>query len=450
MGEYTFPIRPMAHMLDLSQSNINADPASSQWPSKNQKASSQRIMCRWDHVVYRTMDPLQVIQHVPVFRAHDGTYWSVILTKTDAAVIVPAKTFRFITKMFSTGTVTAITKPSSNGDSVVTATGVTFTDPGGPSPGDKFILDQDLGEEVTAGVFDGDEDNEQPTTPWAVIKSVGASTLTLTGNYLGTTGAGMTQAFRIRLVYNVPSGERWQYASVAGKFCFGNGNDYVQVWDGTGTCTDLNTTYARQARYLTAFADRLLLADLLISGNRNPWTMRWSKIGDPTDWTASSAGSKSFIDTEDPITGMASAGGMMFIYKKMMYHIAKETTDPTAPIQFIQDQKGTGVWAPAGLIAFNGTNAFMGLNDFYVIDGDTPVAIGDPIRYKWFNTIADTELVKVFGCHNARYHELVWVALTSEGQVMISYDYKEKCWNPYRFDEQDPLALVTGLGGLVY
>jgi hypothetical protein len=402
-------------------------------------------MARWDHVVYRTMDANQVIQHVPIFRAHDGTYFSIILTVTDAAVIVPAKTFRFITQRFDTGLITNITAPE-GGDSVVTASGVTFSNPGGPSPGDRFILDSDL------GTGDGDEDNEQPTTPWAKIKSVGTTTITLDGNYGGTTGAiSPSEAYRIRKIYNVPSGERWQYASVAGKFCFGNGNDYVQVWDGEADCaTDLNTTYARQARYLTAFADRLLLADLLVSGSRNPWTMRWSKIGDPTDWTASSAGSKSFIDTEDPITGMSSAGGMLFIYKKMMYHIAKETTDPTAPIQFLQDQRGVGLWAPASLISFNGTNAFMGLNDFYIIDGDTPVPIGDPIRYKLFGITEDAELLKVFGSHNARYHELLWVIETTEGQVMISYDYKEKCWNPYRFDEEDPLALVTGLGGLVY
>lgn len=435
MGKFVYPVRPMSHMLDLGQASVNADPLAAQWASINQKASVKRVVSRWDHYVLFPMGADEVVKAAPIFRAYDGTYKAIILTANDAAVVVTGSgnTYRYITQRYAVGTVTEI---KNEAESRVYITGGDLLN-SGLNPGDKFVLDTDI-----------DEDAE-PNPEWCTIKAIdGAGQLTLTTNYAtngGTTGL-MSEAYRTRMIYTVPTGEQWSYASVAGLFCFGNGNINVQSWNGTDVASiELNGTYAKQARYLTAFSDRLLIADLLVGGTRSPWTMRWSKIDEPADWTASSAGEKVFIDTEDPITGMASAGGMLFIYKKSMYHIAKETTDPTAPIQFLQDQKGTGNWAPFSLIPFNGTNAFMGINDFYIIDGDTAVPIGDPIRYRLFAIASDTELVRVFGGHNPRYHELLWVVLTSEGQIVLSYDYKEKAWAVYKFDN-----LITGLGGQIY
>lgn len=425
-------------MLDMSIGSIASNPLSAQWGSINQKASSNRVVGRWDHALFRSLSG-QTIRNVPTFRTNTGEYYTVVLTDTDAILITTGtdETFRYITQTYRAGHILTNDGTDIDGNTVVTGDSTDW-DSSGLAPGDYFILEEDL---------DGGEDKENPANPWIKILSIdGASQLTLDGVYQGTISGAMTADYRTRLVYDLPEGEKWCYAPVFGTLCFSHGNCLVQQFNPTtGYAVPLNASYAKNARYLSVFSDRLIMADMVIDSNRAPWTLMWSAIGDPTDWTSSSAGVKTFLDTDDPITGISSAGGMFFVYKKMMYHIGKETQDYTAPIQFIQDQRGVSNWAPYSLISFGGTNAFMGLSDFYVINGDTPEPIGGPIRRKFFSIISDTEKKRVFGGHNPRYNELLWVATTTEGQVVLSFDYKEKAWSVYQFESE-----ITGLGEMAY
>jgi hypothetical protein len=84
----------------------------------------------------------------------------------------------------------------------------------------------------------------------------------------------------------------------------------------------------------------------------------------------------------------------------------------------------------------------MGLNDFYYLNGDTAESIGGPIRKKFFDLVADDELETVFGFNNARFNEVLWVANTSAGQYVFSFNWKEQAWSTYQFSNT-----VTGLGG---
>lgn len=446
-----FPIRPLGHMLDLSGAPLNSNPLAARLPSKNLKVSSSRVVGRWDHFVLTRMDDDEVILKVPVFRKNDGTTETLILTQRDIAKVTSA-TYQYLTPTYTTGQVTAIETVTGPLYRVTVNTDLTTS---GIEVGDKFILDDDL-----------DEDNEGPAgppNPWAEVASVtgttGSSYIYLQSAYLGTTGTGLTENYRVRLRYPAPpTGERWCHASVNGKFCFSHGNVNVQVYDGTGNAADLDATYARNARCMITYGDRLLIGDILVGGVRNPWTMRWSKLSDPADWIDTTAGSKQFLDTDDPLMNMGVVGGMLFVYKKNMYHIGRLTEDPDAPFSFVQDVRGAGVYARDSLVHFNGTNAFLGLDDFYMIQGDQAVPIGGPIRREFFRLVSDVDLVKVFAMNNARYHELLFVddtAPAGEGgsgsQLIWSYDYKENpdamggVWSVYTFD-----STLTGLGGLVF
>ncbi|MCK7512139.1 MAG: hypothetical protein MZV70_54265 [Desulfobacterales bacterium] len=145
-----------------------------------------------------------------------------------------------------------------------------------PDAGIKFILDVDHADPL----------DEASGADWATVTSVDGtgSKITLSGAYAGTTGSfGATgAAYKVRKVYSVPSGERWSWAVVNGKLCFGNGNVNTQYWDpATLAATELNPTYAQNARYMVAYDERLWLADMTVSAARNPWFLRWSAIGDP-------------------------------------------------------------------------------------------------------------------------------------------------------------------------
>lgn len=444
-----FPIRPLGHLLDLSDAPLNTNPLAARLPSKNLKVSSKRVVGRWDHMVYRTLESGQVIQKIPVFRKNDGTVETLILTETDLCKVETGTghTYSYQTPIYTAGHVTAIETVTGPAYRVTVDTDLSAS---GIEAGDKFILDDDADFEA--------EGPDGPGNPWATITSVtgttGSSEIYLSAAYAGTTGTGLTEDWRARLVYSVPSGERWCHASVNGKFCFSNRNENVQVYDGTAKAADLDSTYARQAGCMASFGDRLVIGDILVGGVRNPWTIRWSKLSDPTNWTDSTAGSKQFIDSEDPLINMGVVGGMLFVYKKNMYHIGRLTEDPDAPFSFMQDVRGNGIYARDSLVHFAGTNAFLGVDDFYLIQGDQSVSFGGPIRRDFFRLVKDANLVKVYGINNQRFHELLFVAtITEDGvdsQYVWSYDYKENdalggSWSVYTFD-----STLTGLGGLVF
>ena len=170
--------------------------------------------------------------------------------------------------------------------------------------------------------------------------------------------------------------------------------------------------------------------------------MRWSKEGDPTDWTDSTAGYTDFMDTEEPITGLGVSGSNLIVFKKTSYHVGYRTGEATSPLTFPSQKKGIGLYAPYSLVHVAGTVAWLGLTDFYYLNGDTAEPIGGPIREKFFNLVADDELESVFGINNPRYSEVLWVANTSAGQYVFVFNWAERAWYSYQFDSN-----ITGLGG---
>jgi len=175
---------------------------------------------------------------------------------------------------------------------------------------------------------------------------------------------------------------------------------------------------------------------------RNPWLVRWSKEGDPTNWTDSTAGFNLFIDSEEPITGLGVSGSNLYVFKENSYFIGSRTGESSSPIVFATNRRGIGLYAPYSLVHVAGTVAWMGLNDFYFMNSDVAESIGGPIRKKFFELVADDELKSVFGINNSRYNEILWVANTSAGQYIFSYNWVEKSWQSYQFGSN-----VTGLGG---
>ncbi len=429
MARKSLRIQPLAYLLDLSQGGMNASPLAAQWPSLNVMVSSNRIERRWDHEVFRTFASGDTIQSVAIFRTNLGVQYVLALTETDIVKLMggTSETYQYLTQAWTAGTVSSVVTTAVTG----TDANCQWFDTSGVAAGDKFIVNSDHSAAI------------EPDTNWATISSVGSNTsITLTAAY---TGSG-TGAYKIRKVYSVPSGERWQYASVNGKFCFVNGNVYGQYWNGTDTyATNINTTYCNQARYCVSYANRLVIADMYDGDTaaRNPWKVRWSKEGDPTDWTDVTAGFNDFIDSEEPITGMGVVGINIFVFKKTSYYMGNRTGEALSPIAFPGGGKrGIGLYAPYSLVHVGGEIAWMGLTDFYFMNGDTAESIGEPIRKKFFDLVADDELVNVFGINNGRYNEVIWVANTSSGQYLFVYNWVEKSWGVYQFSSN-----VTGLGG---
>lgn len=438
MSRKVLKIAPLSHMLALGSAPFNAPYIGSQWPIQNVLIDADSIERRWDHTAFRTFADGDVVQSMKLMRKDDGNHAMLALTDTDLCYIRTGsgETYSYLTDTYTTGAVSDIT------NDVVTGASTNWLS-SGLNAGDKFVLEAD----ITA--------KGEPDATWATIESVDTDTkITLTANYAGTTGAfSPNKDYRARKVYSCPTGERWSCAMVGEKFCFTNGNVNVQYWDGTDPessgsfATDLNDGKAVQARYCVAFADRLVLADLYNESTsaRDQWLVRTSANGDPTkfygDSGVTTAVDYAFIDTEEPITGLAVVGTYLVVFKKTMYTLGRKSGTATNPITFQGgERKGVGLFAPYSLTNYLTACAWLGVDDFYAMDGDTPTSIGGDIRKKFFEIVSPANQAKVFAVNNIPYCQIMWVAQTTEGQKAFVWDYRRNAWGIDTFENA-----ITGM-----
>jgi len=460
-------IRPLQHGLDLSHPSLNAPFPYAYWPSKNFKVTQHSAQKRWGYNTYdRDLGTGVEVQAIVLYTIKSGTRSTLYLTRdyvdttgnATADTIVgdlclkktgASETFQYLTEMGTyDDTITGIVT-----DTVTAKAGTTFvTD--GVAAGDYFILN-----DTTDFKYPNREpltDTTQAKSCWMVIESVAQTALTLKTTYPGTTSVasdtwgGSEKNALIRKTFKVPANERYFHMIAHDRFIFGSGGDNVKYWDGADYAEDLESTatppeVAVKARCGIPYANRVFLADY--GSTRDPLGIVWSKEGDSDDWTDSTAGAGVLIESRDFITGLGVVGGSLVIYKTDSIAFGHRTGVSATPISIPQtrERRGIGLVAPYSIIDHMGTNAFIGRNDFYIIEGDYPVAIGEKIRDKFFDIVDLDDIKTVYGFENNITNELCWLASTSEGDLLFAWDYKLREWSVYDF----AVDLITGGKGAI-
>lgn len=400
--------RPLEHALEVDAPTLHQQLGYAAWPSQNFKVRQRSLQKRDGYEQVRDLG--EEVQRIIYYTSTAGANSTIFLTATNACKYESSGTFSYITKKYSTGTVSSITADAVEG------TGTPNWDStDGPAAGDYFIMNDDL------------TSTSEIDQHWEAIESItDDDSLVLVASYRGATSSGN---YTIRQVYTVPVNERWSWCIFDDKLVITNGDCYTQYWSGTGNFTNCNTTSATKARYCIEYADRLLLADMYVSGNRAPCTVMWSKNGDLTDWTDSTAGSADLEDTEDIITGMGKVGSDLIIYKTDSIVVGNRTGISTAPISFPRYQPGIGCPAPYSIVSAMGTQFFIGRDDFYMMMGTQPYPIGEKIRYKFFDIVNPTEIKRSFGYANTLQSEIRWFVIDEDNnRRCFIYDYKRKEW----------------------
>jgi hypothetical protein len=122
------------------------------------------------------------------------------------------------------------------------------------------------------------------------------------------------------------------------------------------------------------------------------------------------------------------------VYKQNNILVFSRTGNATDPIRRTSERRGIGCVAPYSIVEFMGTNAFVGREDFYVMNGDQPESIGEAIREDFFGRVGYTEVERVFGSCCPNLNEIYWTAnTTNDGQITYCYNYKYREWYTYQF-----------------
>jgi hypothetical protein len=380
----------------------------------NGRIEQNSFVSRWGYVTDRTLEsgPVYVICK---YDKIDGSRNTLYLTDTDlcAKEIGVGETYSYKTETYTDGSISGL-----SGDKLtVTGNGSTDFVTAGIAAGDKFIIDADHSAKV------------EPDANWATVASVtDLHTIVLSAAYTGSAASG---SYKIRKVYSVPDNERWSWCIINDIFCFTNGDVGVHYWDGSGYATSLDEDNASKARYAIEYGNRLVLADTYISSLRRPCTLKWSDENDPTTWDGITAGENDFQDTENFITGLGKVGSSLVVYRRDNIVLGNRTGVATAPFSFPTIKKGIGCVAPYSIVDFGGTNAWLGRDDFYMMNGETPEAIGGEIRNAFFDGLGYTEMENVWGGVNYNLNEVMWVANKNDGRKVYVWNYKINQWYIY-------------------
>ena len=405
----------------MSAPSLHQDLGHADWPAQNFKISQKSVLKRYGYGEDRDLGEGIDVQSIIYYKKSDGNIHTLYLTPLDAMKRESAGTWSYITLEYTTGTVASITVDAVEGAG--TPDWVDVDDPTAPEVGDYFIMDDDW------------SSTSEPDTNWAKIETItDDDSIVLLDAYTGATGSGN---YTIRKQYAVPDGERWSWAVVNDYVYFANGGDYVQVYTGSGMATNLNTTTAIKARYITEYANRLIMADY--GSTRAANKLAWSKEGDPSDWTDTTAGSTTFLQSDDYITGLGKVGGSLVVYQHDSMIFGQRTGIATAPISFGRVKRGVGCVAPYSIVDVRGTNAFFGHDDVYIIDGESPYPIGEKIRDKLFSVATSTDLERAYGYNNTLQNEVRWFVTDKDSnRLCFVWNYKLDEW--YYFDYNDAMS----------
>jgi hypothetical protein len=414
----SFAVRPVNHAMSVENPSLYT--AASFSPEVlNCRFEQNSLKKRWGYDRIITAD--SAIREIALFQKTDGSRFSLFLTDTDLCKVESTGTYSYLTKTYTTGKVASISGATVNGSGTSWDSNV--------SVGDKFILNTDH------------TSTAEPDANWSTVLTVDSAVkITLAASYVGTPAATNVD-YKIRNLYSIPTNERWSWAIIADRFCFGTGDIPVQVYTGTGYASDLNATYALNARYLIGYANRLFLADVDVSGGRSAITLRWSKENDPTDWTDTTAGELDIQDTEGILMGLAKTAQNLVVFQADNIYVYARSGIATDPIQLVSFRPGVGCIAPYSPVSFAGTVGWIGRDDFYILDGDMPAPIGERIKAKFFDVVKASEIKRTWGAVNGLTNEAMFIASTTEGQYAFVFNYKHQEWYLYQFAHE-----VSGFG----
>lgn len=420
MPRKRYYFRPIQKGLAIQHPDMHMDASFANEPTTNVIIDEYSIKKRPGyHTTDRNLGSGIEVQQISIFQLKDGSRKTMYLTPANLAQKETggSNTWSYKTDTYTTGTITGVSGTTVTGSS-------TNWNSAGLASGDKFIVDSDHSASI-------EEDSD-----WGTISSITDNThLELTASYSNASGN-----YKARKVYTTPSNERWWKATVDDQFVFGNGNTNVQAYSGSGYASDCDTSgsgiVAIKARHGIEYANRLVIADY--GSTRDPLRLAWSAEGDPNTFNASddtTAGSNIFLETESYITGLGNVGTLLVVYKQEALIFGNRTGIATAPIEFNKDRPGIGAISSYAIVPYLGKNAFMGRENFYILESNVPIPIGEPIRYDFFNKLGKTEAEQVWGYHNADDSTISWFASLSDGDFAYVWNYVTTEWTVFNFSD---------------
>jgi hypothetical protein len=306
---------------------------------------------------------------------------------------------RYLTPRYEVGTVSV-----TNGSSTVTGSGTSWT--GNLKAGD-FIHVGATGERTQTAVW------------YEIAEVVSDTELTLTENYNETTESG--EDYTARMAFTATMEDYWEKevffdgteltVGTDGDRWYGtNGVDHPVAWeDGMDQVYFPDFGNISTCRAFAKTKNILMLLSLTLdTGERRPFSIRTSAIGEPENMVTLEASEFVIHDGADEITTAFALGENIAIYGERSITLAQFVGPPTVFV-FRNVMNGFGPRAGRAIADFGDFHKFIGPDSMYTFDG---IGIEEVDTHVWQDAIRQTspQRMKLINSHfDEEQGELIWV-----------------------------------------
>lgn len=240
----------------------------------------------------------------------------------------------------------------------------------------------------------------------------------------------------------------------------------IGMWDGINPISEVgagggSVIVPSPAKYLCEIGFHLVEANTTELDGPAPNRIKWSTIGDGTDWNdpvhGGTAGQADLFNNLGPINGLARVYQTGYAFQQWGITQIIPTGIGTAPFEFVSmGSRAKGCIVPYGLASFGEIVAcYPGKNDIYLFDGTEAQPIGSRAidgnrrlgaRVRIFQDLFIADQTNIFGyiltSANGNDYESYWIFIPSLNKAWV-YHFDEGSWTQELFQ---PKRLVGPAG----
>jgi hypothetical protein len=244
--------------------------------------------------------------------------------------------------------------------------------------------------------------------------------------------------------YTTGTDEMWQFTRLNNRLIATNFGDPIQTFTVNSSSNFANlAASAPQARYIATIRNFVVVGNTYDASDGNvPNRVRWCALDDPTSWTVSATTQADYQDL-DVSKGWIRAvvgGEYGVIFQE---RAITRMTYVGSPLvwQFDEVESGRGTQAPGSVIKAGAFIFYLGLDGFYVFDGNQSVPIGtNKIDQMFWNEVDLTYLSRIRAAADFDKQVIYW-AYPATGSTagrcnkILCYNYSPNSKNRWSFIE---------------
>jgi hypothetical protein len=242
--------------------------------------------------------------------------------------------------------------------------------------------------------------------------------------------------------YSTATDDRWYFTKYGERIIATNFSDPMQSYVlGSSSAFANLSVAAPRARYITTINDFVMVANTFdgIDGNV-PHRVRWSGIGDPTDWTVSASTQSDFQDL-DSTAGWCQqivGGDYGVVFQERAISRIDYAGSPTI-WTFREVERGRGTPAPGSVVKVGNFIFYLDNDGFRVFDGNQSIPIGaNKIDRTFFNELDNSYMARICAMVNFNKQIIYW-GYPASGNVggrcnrILCYNYSPNARKRFTF-----------------